>query len=249
MNVGQSVNFAYTGGIQIFVVPNTGLYKLEAWGARGGAGVLWSGGRVAGTNGVYTCGYAFLKKGTTVYVGVGGAGGDGSTLYDVTVTAAGGYNGGGAWSGKPNTGSSSVGGGGGATHFALVGGVYTSIGYASFVTDKKGLVFAGGGSGSRRRVSYPPPDYTAVTKDDIGYGANGATLNGLNNWTQGAISYKGTTYSPSTTAGSNNGHGKATVTFMAKSFPTVYLGETQLDGAFVGESELDNIMLGENEIS
>ena len=126
-------NFAYTGGQQTFNVPVTGTYKLEVWGAQGGLGTYGNYTSPAGGKGGYSVGTVSLSSGTTLYVNVGGAGGNAtSTSYGV-----GGWNGGG-------NGCRSGGGGGGATHIATTGGVLSGL-----VNNRTAvLIVAGGGGGS-----------------------------------------------------------------------------------------------------
>lgn len=116
-----ATTLAYTGGIQTYAVPVTGLYLLRCYGARGGAG------KYAGGNGGYAYYYAPLTKGQMLYVAVGGAGG----------AITGGYNGGG-------TGSSEGSAGGGCTHIATISGTLASIGSGN---KSKVLLVAGGGGG------------------------------------------------------------------------------------------------------
>ena len=135
------VDFAYTGGVQTLVVPHKALYKLEVWGAQGGGG---------GGNGGYSIGYKVLEKGTTLYICVGGQGGN------VSFTAqspygwyyVGGYNGGGqVKKTEPHNSGAINARGGVATHIGLVNGTIASIGKTSFVNNGNGLIVAGGGGG------------------------------------------------------------------------------------------------------
>ena len=64
-------NYGYTGGMQSFSVTQTGIYKLEVWGAQGGS----KSGLASGGNGGYAVGYKLLSSGTTIYICVGGQGG------------------------------------------------------------------------------------------------------------------------------------------------------------------------------
>ena len=152
-------SFAYTGGMQSVVIPHTALYKLEVWGASGGGIGENPNIKGGGANGGYSIGYVKLHKGQTVYICVGGAGGQGGCHWQGSApkyTVAGGYNGGGDahWDGG-SYGESRLtyptyggwGGGGGATHIALVSGTIASIGKTSFVDNGNGLIVAGGGAG------------------------------------------------------------------------------------------------------
>ena len=62
--------FEYTGQIQIFVAPKTGLYQLETWGAQGSNANTARGGY-----GSYATGKIELQQGDTLYIGVGGQNG------------------------------------------------------------------------------------------------------------------------------------------------------------------------------
>lgn len=108
--------------MQEFVVPVTGLYKLEVWGAKGGS---------TNNGGGYSVGYKHLEKEETVYICCGGAGSN----------ATGGYNGGG-------NGQDYGSGGGGATHIAYTTGTLSAIGKTNFVTNAQGIIVAGGSGGS-----------------------------------------------------------------------------------------------------
>lgn len=90
--------FEYTGDVQEFTAPYTGVYKIETWGAAGYSNDL-SG------NGAYTSGNIELTKGSKLYVYVG----EQSTGKTAT------YNGGGACSNNCSAG-------GGATDIRLVSG-------------------------------------------------------------------------------------------------------------------------------
>lgn len=69
-------NFDYTGEIQTFVAPKTGIYQLETWGAQGGDAT--DGTRTArGGYGAYAVGEVFLSQGDTLYINVGGQNGYG----------------------------------------------------------------------------------------------------------------------------------------------------------------------------
>ena len=129
--IGQTWEFAYqtntADGIQEFKVPCNGTYKLEVYGAQGNNSS--SGGK-----GGYSYGNIKLNPINT------------PTLYVVVGGQSTGYNGGGS-SGTDVYGNSYY-NGGGATHIALVSGTLADIGYESFITNKNGLIVAGGGGGS-----------------------------------------------------------------------------------------------------
>ena len=64
-----SYGYSYTGEYQLFYVPATGIYTLEAWGAQGGHRGNNNGGR-----GGYASAEMSLNKGEVLYIYVGGAG-------------------------------------------------------------------------------------------------------------------------------------------------------------------------------
>ena len=101
--VGTEFDFNYTGDYQTFVVPKTGVYKLETWGAQGGHRGSNNGGK-----GGYTSGTIYLTRGDILYVYVGGNG-----------TTNKGYNGGGL---LPDLNIY----GGGATDIRLTSGAWDS---------------------------------------------------------------------------------------------------------------------------
>ncbi|MBQ7885491.1 MAG: hypothetical protein IJ313_01205 [Clostridia bacterium] len=130
--MADASNFAYTGSIQTFTVPVSGIYKLTVVGANG-AYYLYDtphGGR--------SVGYKELKKGDVLYVCCGQAGAfDGKAAY----------NGGGAGivpTGGNHNWRNPSGSGGGATHIALVTGTLAEIGEDN---QDKVLIVAGGAGG------------------------------------------------------------------------------------------------------
>lgn len=234
MNVGDVVTFNYTGNVQTFTVPNTGIYKMECWG----------GGSTEGTYDVpytsyggYASGYKLLKKDTVLYICVGQRG-----------VIGGGYNGGGsgAWYHDAVYAYFVCSGGGGATHIALVAGLLTSIGETEFVTNEKGFLIAGGAGGCETYEHATGYDArskggdggTGGGNNTFGYGGSawndessgwhgcgggsgyrgGVAVNGRygntggggqggTNWTGGVPSfvYKDETYAPVSSAGVYNG--------------------------------------------
>lgn len=131
--VGTEIIFDYTGQVVDFVIPATGNWKLEVWGAAGG-----NAGSGPGKGG-YSKGIATLQNGDEISVAVGGQGITGSAFqfYD------GGFNGGGYARCHSNW-ENTVGSGGGATHIAM-GNRGELKEYELHTTDL--LIVAGGGGG------------------------------------------------------------------------------------------------------
>lgn len=102
---GTSEVFHYTGGQQTFTASRAGTYTLELWGAAGG-----SGSEAAANRGGYAKGDITLSAGETLYLYVGGKGGDRTGGIDGCdcLNQNGGWNGGGS-----GVGSAGPGGGGG----------------------------------------------------------------------------------------------------------------------------------------
>lgn len=151
---GTSQSFSYNGTSQRFVIPISGLYRLQVWGAGGGEqnGLTANYGMQRG----HSTGYIMLKKGDILYVCCGGKGGVGTTAG-----IAGGFNGGGTAAGSGNTTDGYSSGGGGCTHIARISGTLQSIGESRKNTV---LIVAGGGGGYRSNPN--------------GYGGVGGGLNG-----------------------------------------------------------------------
>ena len=149
VNAGTNSNiyeFNYTGDYQTFVVPRSGIYKLETWGAQGGHRGSNNGGK-----GGYATGEVYLKRGDTLYIYVGGNG--------QTHT---GYNGGGF---QPQLKIY----GGGATDIRFVSGEWNNE--ASL---KSRLIVAGGG-GSVGAGAGGYGGLTGETSGGYGSGGGGAS--------------------------------------------------------------------------
>lgn len=98
--IQNEYKFAYTGKAEEWVVPTTGKYKLEVWGAQGGGTQTAGGGggnpKYGGMGG-YSTGNINLNEGTKIYVYAGGQGlEDNYSNSGVTRTTLGGFNGGGS---------------------------------------------------------------------------------------------------------------------------------------------------------
>ena len=154
---GTTFNYAYTGTVQEVTLP-PGRYKLQCWGAQGGNSYSYSG---TGSKGGYSEGEITLTEVTTLYIFVGGKGGNGSS----TSLVNGGWNGGGGSVGRSSYNSGDTYGisypacGGGATDIALV---TSGMSYSGGRTNRTAasllsrFIVAGGGAGGSAR-------YTEVT--------------------------------------------------------------------------------------
>ena len=128
-----SHTFNYTGNEQIFVVPATGVYELKTWGAQGGT----ANDTYIGGYGGYSQGFTRLKKGTALYIYIGGQGSKATTKGEIVY---GGYNGGG--NGKSSDSDTTS--GGGATHISTNTGLLTTL-----ENNRTSIIMvAGGGGGS-----------------------------------------------------------------------------------------------------
>jgi len=164
--------YDYTGGEQTFTAPINGIYKIEVWGAAGGAG-LQNGSVTTGIGGYggYAIGEIYLHENEVLYINVGGKGSNGVVKTNVS----GGYNGGGSGSWDNNDDESS-GGGGGATHIATKSGLLSSLSsYKSSI-----IIVAGGGGGG----SYV---YAA--------GSGGGYIGGITSYTNQSVVSQTTGYS------------------------------------------------------
>ncbi len=161
--VGKTWEFNYTGGEQTFESPCLANYKIEVWGAQGGA----SNEEYVGGYGGYASGVTTFDYHTNAYVNVGGKGETNSTPGSTT-GANGGYNGGGT--SYPNSGVNHLyGAGGGATHIALKSGLLSTLGN----NIDQILIVAGGGGGGRWQQNWEGNDLAYY-----GYGGHGGGVNG-----------------------------------------------------------------------
>ena len=127
----------YTGKSQKIIIPDTGTYKLEVWGAQGGTDGAYLGGY-----GAYSVGNIRLQKGQELYVFVGEKGYGGRTIENEAYEGA-----------FPNGGKTIVydpqyrissSAGGGSTHIALTNTLIENM--ANNLNDL--LIVAGAGGGS-----------------------------------------------------------------------------------------------------
>lgn len=179
-------DFDYTGDYQTFIVPYTGKYTFELWGAQGGYGrtsTTYNGGL-----GAYTKGTIELTKGQRLYIYVGGKGADHAQNYNTIVD--GGYNGGGAGGDDNAANSDTGGGGGGATDISLIPETidYDSVNKVYRRSQKsytsRIMVAAGGGGGAWNTVN-PGQGSNAGGLVIAGYNIyHGTTAYGLSNGSQ-----------------------------------------------------------------
>lgn len=162
---------------QVFVVPKTGTYKIELWGAEGGYSYALGNRYKRAGKGAYTKGEIKLKKGEVLYFQVGSKGEDSkivedderlTVFYYPSTGGDGGYNGGGTGSDDPQTDAG--GGGGGATDVRLVSGSW-----GDFDSLKSRIMVAAGGGGMSRHYESD----VSVLKNR-GDGGSGGTTSGIN---------------------------------------------------------------------
>jgi len=160
---------------QVFIVPMTGTYKIELWGASGGTSPAYLDTSEKHGKGAYTSGTIRLRKGTKLYLHVGSKGENGKIIEDYRRFTAfgypakggkGGYNGGG--DGMDDAEMSGAGGGGGATDIRLVSGNWDD-----FDSLKSRIMVAGAGGGMSRLY-----DYTGSYYAGTGESGSGGALKG-----------------------------------------------------------------------
>ncbi|WP_081618604.1 fimbrillin family protein [Segatella paludivivens] len=173
-NVSKTIsvaNFDYTGGVQTYTVPITGTYKIECWGGQGGSATY--NATVLGGKGGYSYGNIMLTKDKKLYISIGGAGANGTTMN----TTLGGWNGGASRVGtNPDH---IVGGGGGCTSIQSTFMGDGQLKNYETVKDIEVLIVAGGGGGGFWR--------TASGYIFSGVGGNGGGItgeNGTSGWTE-----------------------------------------------------------------
>ena len=141
---GKVYTYDYTGSMKGITLP-AGKYQLETWGAQGGDNKEYN---LSGHNGGYAKGILELEDETTLYITVGGKGGDRTSRIDQFngTNNNGGFNGGGSGTGSAGPG------GGGATHIAKTPVVLASNGGTT--SSISGLLVIAGGGGGGSNTSY-----------------------------------------------------------------------------------------------
>lgn len=152
-------NYEYSGTEQYFIVPKTGTYKIELWGASGGAVFEEDIGK-----GAYTSGKIKLNKNQKIYLYVGGAGkyafsDDSSQNLRVNND----FNSGSSATTQLHPEPRYWGIGGGATDIRLVNGNWNN-----FNSLKSRIMVAGAGGGGYEQIS-------AATYKRYGGAAGGLT--------------------------------------------------------------------------
>ena len=136
--------FGYAGNEQVLIIPKTGTYKLETWGAQGGG----DNDRFIGGYGGYSSGFISLEKNDRIFVIVGELGGYCVGEACTTDIA---YNGGGSCKSLSGySSSSSCGSGGGATHIAKKSGEL-----ATLSNHQQDILIVSGGGGGSNNANYP----------------------------------------------------------------------------------------------
>ena len=146
--------FAYTGHEEVYTVHKTGKYKLETWGAQGGAFTISSTDFTSGY-GAYSTGEIYLHKGDKLYINVGGVGEYCTTDSSSTAcTSPASYNGGASCTTltgySTNLGLYGCGSGGGATSVATKTGVLSSL-----ENDKDKVIIVASGGGGAQSANAP----------------------------------------------------------------------------------------------
>lgn len=139
--VKNTYEFDYTGALQQFLVPVSGNYKLEVWGAQGGDTATPSKGGKGG----YASGTVYLTKNKQLFVYVGGEGLServGKNSFGQTLN--GGFNGGGKLTGIS---------GGTSSKYFTTGGGATDIRVGQDSLYARVIVAGGGGSSTSTQTS------------------------------------------------------------------------------------------------
>lgn len=217
--VPTTVTFVYTGSEEMFNAKEGIIYYVEAYGAKGGNANTNYGSTIStGSNGAKVNGYYHSVSNRTLYVNVGGQGGD--STQDKNGSP--GYNGGGDGGHVSGYVYGCSGAGGGGTSLCDVSGLMPNILPGN---PSSPIVVAGGGAGGR--FKYQNPDWTAQNGNSVsnsngvygkGNNASGYSSNsGGGGYYGGSSGYSGTNYienlsSPEEIQGANNTNGQLIIT-------------------------------------
>jgi hypothetical protein len=206
-NISKTIpiaTFDYTGTVQTYTAPITGIYKLEVWGAQGGTD---SSDSITAGKGGYAQGMATLNKNQVLYIYIGGQGGPAAS------TGTAGYNGGGLGGLYFYGTNLHSGGGGGATHVASISGILSTL------SSNKNAIYivAGGGGGFCHGSSDNDKHYggygggtdggNSVEPYNTGLISNGATQTTGYQFGKGQDGHVGTNFSASGEGGGGCGGG------------------------------------------
>lgn len=169
--INQVWSYDFENKINIFIIPASGKYLLETWGAQGGDARSYSKDVIfRGGYGAYSKGEIYLESGDFLFISVGQMG---QTLNGGNNPTYSAFNGGGIGFGSDGLGniSDSIGGGGGTTHIAREYGLLKDLKN----TSEDIIIVAGAGGGA---VYYNNSDRYVSTGqggDGGGYIGNSST--------------------------------------------------------------------------
>ncbi|TCL60582.1 putative repeat protein (TIGR02543 family) [Kineothrix alysoides] len=172
--IQEKYEFVFTGSYFEFIVPANGVYNLDVFGGQGGS-VEYQEQTAKGGKGGHSNGYAYLTKGTKLYIAIGG----GAPKVASVSYGNYGYNGGSSGSSYATTNTSypqSInGGGGGCTHIGTKAGDLKSVTYASLATV---LIVAGGGGGASLQYAKGVSNHGGAGGGENGENGSGGALAG-----------------------------------------------------------------------
>ena len=166
--------FEYTGNVQSLPILQSGYYELELYAAAGGVGSR-NGRGIAGGKGGSVKGITRLEEGSTIYVYVGGAGGDAKGSSNTG--GAGGWNGGGKGGDNSNPWDDDRYGGPNCYDAAGGGGGATDVRYNGTAYSNRIIVAGGGGGGTFSYVGGAGGD-SSHTNKVAGIGTTGCNYEG-----------------------------------------------------------------------
>jgi prepilin-type N-terminal cleavage/methylation domain-containing protein len=228
-------DYAYTGAMQAYTVPFSGIYKLEVWGAQGGGTTGCLGGL-----GGYSVGNITLTKDQVINIYVGQQGQNTTGGWNGGGNGSGTYGGGGATdiriSGTALTNRVIIAGGGGGGYSCAYAGGYgggSAGGNAPWtsngVTISGGSQSAGGTYGGTLGIGGNASSYNGGGGGGGYYGGGSNNGQMLNNCGAGGSGYIGTLTSAQTIAGNasmpvpaggtetgHTGNGYARITFISQ---------------------------------
>jgi hypothetical protein len=158
-NIVTIWEFNYAGAEQLFEVLKTGTYRIELWGARGGA--FGSPSFTLGWGG-YTAGEVSLTLGEEMYIYVGQLGRPSPALNGTGAPTS--FNGGGAGGSSYSSSYSAGSGGGGATDVRLVNGAWGDV-----TGLRSRIMVAGAGGGVSNWLGTDGPLTPRVDPNGVNY--------------------------------------------------------------------------------